>query len=125
HLFTSYPAPAIGMRMLEFAKPPLRGPGQYAFPLRVTGKYDCGVSAGPHGDTSPGGKAYFIALPTPPVWMELCDAGGTRDLAFQAYLRPLWSPRRAEHRDAACGANRGRGGRYSAGLRRTPLRAPP
>lgn len=89
HLFTSYPTPAIGMRMIEFGKPPLLGPGQYAFTLRVKGKYDCGVFAGPHGDTYPGGKAYFIALPNPPVWIELFDAGGTRDLAFQVYLRPL------------------------------------
>ncbi|HRN62971.1 MAG TPA: hypothetical protein PLF73_10970, partial [Luteimonas sp.] len=87
--YTSGPTPAVGMRMIEFTRPPLLGPGEYAVTLAVKGKYDCGVYAGPHGDTYPGGAAYFIARPNPPVWIELFDAGGTRDLAFQIYLRPL------------------------------------
>jgi hypothetical protein len=89
HLFTSIPTPAVGMRMVEFSAPPLLGPGQYALTLRVKGKHGCGVYVGPHGDSYAAGKAWFIALPNPPLWIELFDAGGIRDMAFQVYQRPL------------------------------------
>ena len=89
YLFDSVPTPALGMRMIEFSAPPLVGPGTYAVTLRVKGKYDCGVVAGPHGDPYPAARAWFIALGNPPGWIELFDAAGTRDLAFQVYLRPL------------------------------------
>ncbi|SRR5690606_4382949 len=88
-VFDSVPTPAIGMRMIEFGAPPLVGPGTYAVTLRVKGRYDCGVVAGPHGDPYPAARAWFIAADNPPGWIELFDAGGTRDLAFQVFLRPL------------------------------------
>ncbi|WP_202843748.1 hypothetical protein [Luteimonas saliphila] len=89
YLFDALPTPAVGMRMIEFTKPALVGPGTYAVTLRVKGKPDCVVVPGPHGDPYPAGKGWFIALPNPPGWIELFDAGGTRDLAFQVFLRPL------------------------------------
>ncbi|TYT26213.1 hypothetical protein FZO89_08030 [Luteimonas viscosa] len=89
YLFDSIPTPTVGMRMVEFTNPPLVGPGTYAVTLRVKGKYDCGVLPGPHGDPYPAAKAWFIASDNPPGWIELFDAGGTRDLAFQVFLRPL------------------------------------
>ena len=89
YLFDSLPTPTVGMRMIEFSAPPLLGPGTYAVTLRVKGKYSCVLVPGPHGDPYPAGKGWFVALPNPPGWIELFDAGGTRDLAFQVYLRPL------------------------------------
>lgn len=89
YLFDSVSTPAVGLRMIEFGKPPLLGPGTYAFTLRVKGPYDCGVLPGPHGDPYPAARAWFIASGNPPGWIELFDAGGTRDLGFQVFLRPL------------------------------------
>lgn len=89
YLFDSIHTPTVGMRMIEFSKPPLLGPGTYAVTLRVKGRYDCGVLPGPHGDPYPAAKAWFIASGNPPGWIELFDAGGTLDLAFQVFLRPL------------------------------------
>lgn len=90
-LFTSVPLPVVGMRMVEFTHPPLLGTGTYAVVLRIKGKGSCGVYAGPDGDTYAVGKAWYIAAPNPPVWVELGGSGGTgvRDLAFQVYVRPL------------------------------------
>lgn len=86
HVFTSYPTPAVGMRMVEFEKPALLGPGDYAFTLTVKGG-DCGVYVGPSGNSYPGGAGYFIANDNPPGWIELFDAAGIRDMAFQVYRR--------------------------------------
>lgn len=86
YLFTSYPTPAVGMRMVEFTEPAFLGPGTYAFTLTAKGG-DCGVYVGPNGSTYPGGKGYFIANDNPPGWLELFDAGGIRDMAFQVYQR--------------------------------------
>ena len=90
YLFTSLPTPAIGMRMIELGKPPLLAAGQYAVTLSAKGNPSCGVYRGPVGDTYPGGKAWFIALPNSlTTWLELADASGVRDLVFQVYVRPL------------------------------------
>ena len=86
HVFTSYPTPAVGMRMVEFEKPALLGPGVYALTLTVKDG-DCVVYVGPNGNTYPGGAGYFIASGNPPGWIELFDAGGIRDMAFQVYRR--------------------------------------
>jgi hypothetical protein len=88
YVFTSILTPAPGFRMIEFTEPVKLGPGQYAFTLTAKGG-DCGIYAGPNGSTYPGGKGYFIANGNPPGWIELFDAGGVRDMAFQVYLRPL------------------------------------
>lgn len=87
-LFTAYPTPAVGMRMMEFDKPVSLDAGQYAFTLTAKGD-SCGLYVGPNGNTYPGGKGYFIADDNPPGWLELFDAGGIRDLAFQVYVRPF------------------------------------
>ncbi len=79
----------VGMRMVEFARPPLLPPGDYAFTLERLNKYDCVLWTGPKGDTYTAGKAYFIAKGNPPYWIELFDAAGPYDLAFQVFLRPL------------------------------------
>ena len=86
YVFTSYPTPAVGMRMVEFTKPAYLPPGTYAFTLTAKGG-DCGVYVGPNGNTYPGGKGFFIANDNPPGWIELFDAGGIRDMAFQVYRR--------------------------------------
>lgn len=86
HVFSSVPTPAVGFRIVEFGSPVKLGPGQYAFTLTAKDG-DCGVYAGPVGDSYPGGKGYFEALPNPPGWIELFDAAGTRDLAFQVFMR--------------------------------------
>src|SRR5690606_2176947 len=86
YVFTSYPTPAVGMRMVEFTKPAYLPPGTYAFTLTAKGG-DCGVYVGPNGNTYPGGKGFFIADDNPPGWIELFDAGGMRDMAFQVYRR--------------------------------------
>lgn len=88
HVFTSVPTPAIGMRMIEFTSPAKLGPGQYAFTLTARDG-DCGVYPGPNGSSYGGGQGWFIADGNPPGWIELFDAGGVRDLAFQVYIRPL------------------------------------
>ena len=86
YVFTSYPTPAVGMRMVEFTKSAYLAPGTYAFTLTAIGG-DCGVYVGPNGNTYPGGKGFFIADDNPPGWVELFDAGGIRDMAFQVYRR--------------------------------------
>ena len=86
YVFSSVPTPAVGFRIVEFGAPARLGPGQYAFTLTAKGG-DCGVYAGPVGDSYPGGRGYFEALPNPPGWIELFDAAGTRDLAFQVFMR--------------------------------------
>lgn len=88
YVFTSLPTPAIGMRMIEFGAPAKLGPGQYAFTLTAKDG-DCGVYPGPNGSSYAGGRGGFIADGNPPGWIELFDAGGVRDLAFQVYIRPL------------------------------------
>ncbi|MBB1061364.1 hypothetical protein [Marilutibacter spongiae] len=88
HVFTSLPTPAVGMRLVEFEAPATLAPGQYAFTLTAK-PGDCGLYAGPNGSTHGGGKGWFIADGNGPGWIELFDAGGVRDLAFQVYLRPL------------------------------------
>lgn len=88
YVFTSIPTPAIGMRMIEFTSPAELGPGQYAFTLTAKDG-DCGVYPGPGGSSHGGGQGWFIADGNPPGWIELFDAGGVRDLAFQVYIRPL------------------------------------
>lgn len=87
YVFTSIPTPAVGMRMVEFVEPAKLDAGQYAFTLTAKGG-DCGVYAGPNGSTYSGGRGFFIADGNGPAWIELFDAGGVRDLAFQVYLRP-------------------------------------
>ncbi|KAB8164892.1 hypothetical protein FKV24_017365 [Lysobacter maris] len=88
YVFTSIPTPAIGMRMIEFTSPAKLGPGQYAFTLTAKDG-DCGVHPGPNGSHYAGGQGWFIADDNPPGWIELFDAGGVRDLAFQVHIRPL------------------------------------
>jgi hypothetical protein len=87
----AYPVP--GMRMVEFTRPALLPPGEYAFTLTVAaGRRNeyCMLWLAPPGDTYRSGKAYFIARGNPPHWIELFDATGTpRDLAFQVFVRPL------------------------------------
>lgn len=87
YVFTAYPTPAVGMRMVEFEEPARLGPGVYAFTLTADGG-DCAIYVGPNGSTYSGGKSYFISNGNPPGWIELFGAGGIRDMAFQVYLRP-------------------------------------
>lgn len=88
----AYGQPVPGMRMVEFARPALLPPGHYAFTLTVPAgrrtEY-CMLWLAPSGDTYRSGKAYFIARGNPPHWIELFDAAGPRDLAFQVFVRPL------------------------------------
>lgn len=87
YVFTAYPTPAVGMRMVEFENPVLLRPGEYAFTLTAKGG-DCAIYVGPSGNTYPGGKGYFISNGNPPGWIELFFAAGdVRDMAFQVYLR--------------------------------------
>ncbi|NZA27277.1 hypothetical protein H0E84_12875 [Luteimonas sp. SJ-92] len=88
YVFTSIPTPAVGMRMVEFTRPAKLDAGQYAFTLTAYDG-DCGVYVGPNGGSYPGGRGYFIADGNGPAWIELFDAGGIRDMAFQVYHRPL------------------------------------
>lgn len=85
-VFTSVPTPAYGFRIVEFGKPAWLAPGDYAFILTAKAG-DCGVMAGPTGDSYPDGRGWFEALPNPPGWIELFDAEGVRDLPFQVFMR--------------------------------------
>lgn len=86
-LFTSVTTPAVGMRMVEFDKPVSLGAGLYAFTLRTDSS--CGAYIGPSGNTYPAGRGYFMSNDNAPGWIELFDAEGVRDMAFQVYIRPL------------------------------------
>lgn len=86
HVLDAYPTAsgAVGMRMVEFAKPALLKPGIHAFTVSTKGKYDCALGYGPAGNSHSAGDAYFMAAGNPPGW---CPLG--RDLAFQVYQRPF------------------------------------
>jgi addiction module HigA family antidote len=86
YVLDAYPTAsgAVGMRMVEFAKPALLKPGTYVFTVSTEGKYDCVFWHGPAGNSYSAGDAYFIAAGNPPGWYPL-----GRDLAFQVYQRPL------------------------------------
>ncbi|MDH5824608.1 hypothetical protein QFW77_16680 [Luteimonas sp. RD2P54] len=88
YVFTSIPTPAVGMRMVEFTKPAKLDPGLYAFTLTAYDG-DCGAYVGPPGNSYPAGRGYFIADGNGPAWIELFDAAGVRDMAFQVHHRPL------------------------------------
>lgn len=86
-VFTSYPTPAIGFRLVQFTKPVHVYPGHYALTLETSGG-DCGIYAGPRMDSYPAAAAFFDARPNPPGWIELFVSPGVYfDLAFQVYLR--------------------------------------
>lgn len=85
-VFTTISTPAAGFRIVEFFKPVHLDPGEYAFTLR-TKNGDCGIFVGPPGDSYWGGRGFFESSSNPPGWIELFDAAGPRELAFQVFMR--------------------------------------
>lgn len=85
-VFTTITTPAVGFRIAEFSKPVRLDPGEYAFTLRTKGG-DCGIFVGPPGDSYWGGRGFFESASNPPGWIELFDAAGPRDMAFQVFMR--------------------------------------
>ncbi len=93
-IFTAFPTPTVGMRLVEFNRPVRVESGtSYAFTLDTTGG-DCVLWIGTSGDTYSGGAGFFESASNPPGWLPIGLPAG--DMAFQVYTVDRWGRGRSK-----------------------------